>query len=286
MKKFLCLCAVMLITFSLRIGVSAKEEGKTLKINNEAQLASFLNGEFSAQYDTFILCKDIILTEKTGKCEFSGLLDGKGFSIVLENGSTGLFSKINEGARIRNLSIAGSVGEREKKSNGICEQNNGTVENCIITALFSGTSEINGICSVNNGKIINCAVLGKPKPGESEIAAWHSATLFNNGEIERFYYINDYVKSLENYGIALNNEQCQNGELLLMLNAYVKDNPLLLNWSGENGAYPRLDTVSEDSASVFASNQTILVACFIASFIILLVFIICYADKRFMPEKS
>lgn len=286
MKKFLCLCIVMLIAISSLFGVSAKEENKTFKINNEAQLVSFLNGKFSGQYDNFILCRDIILTEKTGKCEFSGLLDGKGFSIVLENGSTGLFSKINKGSLIRNLSLSGNIGKGEGRINGICEENNGTVENCIITAYFFGTSKLNGICSVNNGEIINCANLGEPKFAEGGAVVWHPAASVNNGKIERFYYIKDYVETFKNDGTALDIEQCKNGELTDMLNAYANNNQSLVIWGGTVGTYPEFITASKGTASVFANNQPILVACFIVVIVMLLVFTIIYTDKRFKKAKS
>lgn len=286
MKKILCVCAVLLMMFSSMISVSAKESDKTLEIKNETQLASFLNGEYSEQYDTFILCNHITLTAKTEHCELSGLFDGKGFSIVLENGITGLFSKVNKNAVIRNLSVKGAVGGNDaEKANGICEENNGTVENCIITASFSATSEMNGICSVNNGNIINCAVLGEPKPSENGAAVWHPATSFNNGEIARFYYIKDYVKTLENIGTAIDIEQCKNGELTDMLNAYASDNSSLVNWGGESGTYPQF-IVPKGTASVFENNQAILVTCFVVSVVALLIFFIFYTDKRLKKAKS
>lgn len=287
MKKILCVCAVMLMMFSSMISVSAKESDKTLEITNESQLASFLNGEYSEQYDTFILCNHITLTAETELCEFSGLFDGKGFSIILQNGSTGLFSKVNKNAVIRNLSVKGAVGGNgAQKVNGICEENNGTVENCIITASFSATSEMNGICSVNNGLIMNCAVLGEPRMGKNETAKWHSATSLSNGKIERFYYIKDYVETFEDYGTAIDIAQCKNGELADMLNAYANKNSLLINFNGTGGTYPEFITSSQGTASVFENNQAVLVACFIVAIIVLLVFIIFYTDRRFKKAKS
>lgn len=273
--------------FSLLISVSAKDSNKILEINNETQLASFLNGEYSEQYDTFILCNDITLTVKTELCEFSGLLDGKGFSIILENGSTGLFSKVNENAVIRNLSVKGTVGgDNAQTANGICEENNGTVENCIITASFFGNSILNGICSVNNGKILNCANLGEPEFAENGTAVWRPATSVNNGKIAWFYYIKGYVETFENDGTALDIEQCKNGELTVMLNAYANSDPSLVNWGGTAGAYPEFIKALRGTASVFANNQAILVTCFIVAVVMLLVFTIIYTDKRFKKAKS
>ena len=93
----------------------------------------------------------------TETAAFEGGYDGGGFTlanIYIDRPSTydiGLFGAIGGGSLLRNVSVLSGVVSGDRRTGGICGQNNGgTIEACRNRADVSGTYYVGGVCADNN----------------------------------------------------------------------------------------------------------------------------------------
>ena len=98
---------------------------------------------------------------------FLGSFDGQGHKItglrLTESNSTyGLFSKIESGAVVKNLSVEGEVTPSGTQNivGGLAGENSGTIENCSFSGIVVGGSSVGGLAGSNSGSIIGCTVSG------------------------------------------------------------------------------------------------------------------------------
>ena len=114
-----------------------------------------------------VLQNDIVLSmaSEFSIPTFAGIFEGGGFMIsnvkLTGNGSAvGLFRYVQEGAKIRNLTVTGEVSPSGSQSQvgGIAGVNYGSIENCKFTGNVIGDNEVGGIAGVNaeSGEIRRC----------------------------------------------------------------------------------------------------------------------------------
>ena len=114
-----------------------------------------------------VLQNDITLSMESEFCipTFAGIFDGSGYTIsnvkLTGTGSAaGLFRYIQEGAKLRNLSVTGEISPSgsQDQVGGIVGVNYGSIENCRFSGNVIGDSEVGGIAGVNEetGEIRRC----------------------------------------------------------------------------------------------------------------------------------
>lgn len=76
----------------------------------------------------------------------------------------GLFGIVQEGAKIRNLYVRGTVapGGKRGETRGIAGRNSGLIASCPFSASMAGDNSAGGVAGVNQetGKLQNCAASG------------------------------------------------------------------------------------------------------------------------------
>lgn len=118
----------------------------------------------------------------------SGIFDGQGhriYHVDLTRSASryGLFSRIQQGAVVRNLTVEGEVIPEGSQSQvgGIAGVNDGRIESCRFTGAVIGQHSVGGIAGENgeNGVIVNCTVSGVVRGRQSTggIAGQNSGTL-------------------------------------------------------------------------------------------------------------
>ena len=118
-----------------------------------------------------ILQNDIVLSmaSEFSIPTFAGIFDGSGYTIsnvkLTGNGSTvGLFRYVQEGAKIRNLTVTGEVSPSgsQDQVGGIVGVNYGSIENCNFAGNVIGDTNVGGIAGVNaeSGEIRRCTSSG------------------------------------------------------------------------------------------------------------------------------
>lgn len=114
-----------------------------------------------------VLQNDIVLSmaSEFSIPTFAGIFDGNGFTIsnvkLTDNGSAvGLFRYVQEGAKIRNLTVTGEVSPSgsQDQVGGIVGVNYGSIENCKFSGNVIGDTDVGGIVGVNeeSGEIRRC----------------------------------------------------------------------------------------------------------------------------------
>lgn len=107
--------------------------------------------------------------------EFSGVFDGNGKTISnlnynAGNGRNALFSHLNSGGVIKNLTISGTVIENEySNAGGIVGMNEGIVIGCTNLVDIKGRHYAAGIVRTNYGKVIACVNKGKLECSEGTV---------------------------------------------------------------------------------------------------------------------
>ena len=98
---------------------------------------------------------------------FLGSFDGQGHRItglrLTDSNSTyGLFSRVEEGAVVKNLTVEGEVTPSGTQSvvGGIVGENAGSIENCRFSGIVVGSGSVGGIAGRNSGSITGCTVSG------------------------------------------------------------------------------------------------------------------------------
>ena len=118
-----------------------------------------------------VLQNDIVLS-MTGELSiptFAGIFDGSGFTIsnvklTGDGSAVGLFRYVQEGAKVRNLTVTGEVSPSgsQDQVGGIVGVNYGSIENCKFTGNVVGDTDVGGIAGVNaeSGEIRRCESSG------------------------------------------------------------------------------------------------------------------------------
>ena len=98
---------------------------------------------------------------------FLGSFDGQGHKITglrLEESNSvyGLFSRIEAGGTVQNLTIEGEVSPSgtQNKVGGLAGENYGSIEGCRFSGLVSGGEAVGGIAGYNEGTVTDCTVSG------------------------------------------------------------------------------------------------------------------------------
>lgn len=104
---------------------------------------------------------------------FKGNFDGAGHTINIaltdvDTGYVGVFGKVDNGASVKNLTVAGSLkikaGNDCSSFGAIAGTNNGVIDNCVnkvaMEAKNTEASSLGGIVGTNNGTISNCETAG------------------------------------------------------------------------------------------------------------------------------
>lgn len=108
---------------------------------------------------------------------YKGTFDGDGKALVNmlieRSGSAALFERIDEGATVRNLTVADAViiasGENSV-AGGIAVDNYGSIENCAFEGILSAAAKTGGIAAVNYGAITGGASVNRAYVDEGGIA--------------------------------------------------------------------------------------------------------------------
>lgn len=119
---------------------------------------------------SYTLTKDIIVTEPYAS-DFSGTFDGDGHTVTLDiaasTANVGLFSKLADGAVVKNVITAGSISGKVNNVGGIAGTADGnvTIENCKNTASIKGGKGAGGILGYSEPgsgfvTISSCANMG------------------------------------------------------------------------------------------------------------------------------
>ena len=114
-----------------------------------------------------VLQNDIVLSMESEFSipTFAGIFDGNSFTIsnvkITGNGSAaGLFRYMQEGAKVRNLTVSGEISPSgsQNQVGGIVGVNYGSIENCKFSGNVIGDNEVGGIAGVNEetGEIRRC----------------------------------------------------------------------------------------------------------------------------------
>ncbi|MGN0628073.1 MAG: hypothetical protein ACI4IW_00375 [Oscillospiraceae bacterium] len=204
----LFLAVILLASPALSPGKTAlaeenPEEYEEIIITDEAGLLEFAE---KCSLDTWSRNKKVILKADIflsgGSFEpistFGGIFDGGGHIIsgLYIDGSVspaGLFSQVQEGAVIQNLSVSGTVapsGDGESVG-GIAGENCGNIINCSFSGTVSGNKQTGGIAGINSasGLIEGCsangAIFGDRMTGG--IAGYNLGTVFS---CDNWAYVN------------------------------------------------------------------------------------------------
>ena len=146
------------------VNVSSREE--LLRVVKQCSLDSWSRGR------TIVLTADLDLKGEsfTPFPIFCGAFDGQGHTIsglrLAESGSAmGLFRILQEGAVVRDLTVAGTVSPSGSASQvgGIVGVNHGAVQNCTFRGIVQGKEQVGGIAGMNRetGEISGCAAEGQ-----------------------------------------------------------------------------------------------------------------------------
>ena len=167
------LAAVRLASLAAPAALAA-EGGDTVFVRTAedlVQLAENCTLDSWSQGKTVVLTDDINLSGSgfTPIPTFGGTFDGQGHTIsgltITGSGNTrGLFRYVQQGALVRDMTVKGRIkpGGTRASVGGIAGSNAGTIENCALDGVVSGTSQIGGIAGVNTvkGSINGCTVSG------------------------------------------------------------------------------------------------------------------------------
>ena len=125
-----------------------------------------------------VLQNDIVLS-MTGELSiptFAGIFDGSGFTIsnvklTGDGSAVGLFRYVQEGAKVRNLTVTGEVSPSgsQDQVGGIVGVNYGSIENCKFTGNVIGNHSAGGIVGNNHGILNNCSNNGNINTYSTEV---------------------------------------------------------------------------------------------------------------------
>lgn len=171
----LSLSILITLLAPLMLTTVAFAEGEVISIGSAEELVELAK---KCSYDAFSIGKTVVLEADISLTDvdfqpiptFSGVFDGQGHTISgLEiTGAytpAGLFSRLEEGGVIKNLTLRGVVSPDGDRGcvGGIVGDSSGTVEDCHFIGTVIGKSDAGGIVGINrvSGKISECTVSGE-----------------------------------------------------------------------------------------------------------------------------
>ena len=169
-------------------------DGDTVRIGTQKELKEFAARCASDTYSkglTAVLTADIDAGgEAISIPVFYGTFDGQGhhiYSLELTDSASGygLFSRVERGAVVKDLSVEGDVTPSGPQSQvgGIAGVNAGRIENCIFSGIVMGGDYVGGIAGKNEtgGEISDCRASGVVRGSQftGGIAGQNSGTLLN-----------------------------------------------------------------------------------------------------------
>ena len=170
------------------------DEDKILSIGTQEELLEFAKNCASDTYSkglTVRLTSDIDAGGQSISIPvFYGTFDGQGhhiYSLSLTDSASGygLFSRVERGAVVKDLSVEGDVTPSGTQSQvgGIAGVNAGRIENCIFSGIVMGGDYVGGIAGKNEtgGEISDCRASGVVRGSQftGGIAGQNSGTLLN-----------------------------------------------------------------------------------------------------------
>lgn len=183
--------ALLALLFALSLSPAAAAAGE-VRLDSKEDLLAFAAACASDRYSDglrVVLTADIDAAgEDISVPIFLGSFDGRGYRIyglrITRSASDlGLFSRIGEGASVKNLRVEGEVlpGGSQSRVGGIAGENLGTIENCSFAGVVSASSQVGGIAGSNgaSGLISACTVSGVVRGTESTggVAGANAGTL-------------------------------------------------------------------------------------------------------------
>ncbi len=163
------LLALVLVLSLCPIALAAEDE--TVSIGSLRQLQAFAKRCGADTYSrglTVVLTDDIDADGAAVSVPiFLGDFDGQGHKItglrLTESCSEyGLFSRVESGASVRNLTVEGEVipAGTQTEVGGIVGENHGTIENCRFSGVVVGSASVGGIAGTSDGTVTGCTVSG------------------------------------------------------------------------------------------------------------------------------
>ncbi len=172
-NKLLSRGTALLLALALTLGLCpvSLAAGRSLTLRSLEDLTAFAKNCASDRYSdglTVRLAADIDAEGTAVSIPlFLGTFDGQGHSIsglrlTESNSAYGLFSRVETGAAVRDLTVEAEVtpsGEQSRMG-GIAGENAGSIENCAFSGVVVGSAAVGGIAGYNEGTVQDCSVSG------------------------------------------------------------------------------------------------------------------------------
>lgn len=165
--------ALLALCLLLSLCPTAYAEERQLAVGTAEELSALAKRCTSDDYSrglTVLLTADInAVGQDISIPIFLGTFDGQGHRIyglrLTQSASTlGLFSRVEQGAVVKNLVVEGEVAPSGTQSwvGGIAGENNGSIENCRFSGVVLGEDSVGGIAGRNgeSGTISGCTAFG------------------------------------------------------------------------------------------------------------------------------
>ena len=171
-KRVMALLLAVLLAAGIAIP-AASADNQVVHISTADELREFAR---SCQLDSYSVGLSVLLDadiDLEGEAiqpipSFSGAFNGNGhsitnFTLATDGSHQGFFRYIEEGARVINLKLSGTVAPDGSQENvgGLVGTNRGTVSGCSFDGNVSGLTNVGGIAGENYGTIKDCTVTGK-----------------------------------------------------------------------------------------------------------------------------
>ena len=193
-KRVMALLLAVLLAAGIAIPAAAADN-QVIHIVTAEDLRTFAR---NCQLDSYSVGLSVLLDEDIdmgGEAiqpipSFSGAFNGNGhsitnFTLATDGSHQGFFRYIEEGARVINLKLSGTItpdGTRENVG-GIAGTNRGTISGCAFDGTVAGLTNVGGVAGENYGTVKNCTVTGKVT-GKRYTGG---VVGFNNGTIDSAY---------------------------------------------------------------------------------------------------
>lgn len=172
-NKLLSRGTALLLALALTLGLCpvSLAAGRSLTLRSLEDLTAFAKNCASDRYSdglTVRLAADIDAEGTAVSIPlFLGTFEGQGHSIsglrlTESNSAYGLFSRVETGAAVRDLTVEAEVtpsGEQSRMG-GIAGENAGSIENCAFSGVVVGSAAVGGIAGYNEGTVQDCRVSG------------------------------------------------------------------------------------------------------------------------------
>ena len=170
-KRVMALLLTVLLTVGIAIPVAA--DNQVVHISTADDLREFAR---NCQLDSYSVGLSVLLDadiDLGGEAiqpipSFSGAFNGNGhsisnFTLATDGSHQGFFRYIEDGARVINLKLSGTVAPDGSQENvgGVVGTNRGTVSSCSFDGTVSGLTNVGGIAGENYGTLKDCRISGK-----------------------------------------------------------------------------------------------------------------------------